>query len=314
MSLWRYLVQMLSTVAIVVGLAATFNWTIDPLSWRPDGRFDIYFANDRAFKAHWIRLYAHEGLLMGSSKVRQIDPETISGPRFFNAGFGLASPEEMLEYLDRYVQSERLLVIGFDFWMMNEPKTLGGSMFTDLNTPPLYGHSPREWFTYLTSLESTAQSLEGVIKSAIGAPGFYSPAGNIIVTAASLAAPSDKLRYERNIKRALDIRFRDFHYSVRRIGVIKAIKDWAEMRHARLLVFLSPLNGDEAAVLRTLPAWSYYDRFRSEMREVFPDLTDFTDDYPGASNYMPDDAFHYRSQVGARMIETVLNRHKEGKP
>lgn len=314
MSLWRYLVQTLSTVAIVVSSAASFNWTIDPLSWRLGGRFDIYFSNDRAFKAHWIRLYPHDGLLMGSSKVRQTDPQAISGPRFFNAAFGLATPEEILEFLNRYAQSERLLVIGFDFWMMNEPKAPGGSMLTDLNTPPFYGHSPREWFAYLTSLESAEQSLGAAIKLTIGAPGFYSPAGNVIVSADSLAAPSNKLRYERNIKLAVDDRFQDFRYSMRRIGVIKAIRDWAVMRRARLLVFLNPLNADEAALLRALPAWSYYDRFRSEMREIFPNLTDFTDDYPEASNYMPNDGFHYRPEVGARMIETVLKRHKEEKP
>ena len=155
MSPVRYLLLMLITSMTVVAAAAAFNLFVDPQAWRPNSDFQIYSTNDRSVKRNIVRKYRHDGLLLGSSKVKRIDPRSLSRPVLFNAAFDGGTPDEFAAYIRDYSQDERLIVLGLDFFMMKEDSGHAPAAdWRSFKEPPFYGHSVKEWISYLCSAES----------------------------------------------------------------------------------------------------------------------------------------------------------------
>lgn len=299
----RYLLQMLTLALALVGALALANLAVDPLAWRPDSHFDLYSTNDRAVKAHRIRLYEHDGILIGSSKVNRIDVNAIAAPRLFNAAFNKGQPEQFLEFLTRYSHKESLVLLGLDFHMIREPQDdFDGHWFEAREQSPLHGHSLRQWLEYLCSLETTGLSAGILANVAMGAPAKYSMAGNAIFE----IDYTNHSAYSWVLERLENGPYQNFRYSVKRVEAIKAIKTWAAAHNVRLLVFLNPINADEASLLRRLAMWPLVLRYRHDMQEIFPELVDFTEAYPDPSNYFPNDPFHYLPQTGVRIVKDVL--------
>jgi hypothetical protein len=302
----RYVVQMLAVAAVLVSAAVVLNASVDPLNWLRASRFGLYFANDRAMKRHWIGAYPHDGILIGSSKVNWIDPRAVGRPRLFNASLNGASPEEMFEFLQEAVTSEKLVLLGLDLFMMNEKQEETENKAADAPVPRIRSRTFSEWYGYLFSLETAGLSLTAVAKAATGAPAHYAPSGNRVMPPGRTAAPPNPVMYADILKVLARQHYGDFRYSERRLGIIAAIKSWADAREIRLVVFLNPINVDEAALLTSLGADRHLARFRADMRTMFPGLVDFTNSYPQASNYFPGDPFHYLPAVGERLLEQVL--------
>ena len=52
--------------------------------------------------------------------------------------------------------------------------------------------------------------------------------------------------------------------------------------------------------------WSDFQRFRTEMREIYPDVVDLTESFPDRAAYFPGDPFHYLPETGVQILRKVL--------
>ena len=156
-------------------------------------------------------------------------------------------------------------------------------------------------------------SVSILLQSRSAAPGYASPAGNQLFNSSELSGPRNASHYSSNLDQ-LSLKFyRNFKYSDRQLHSLQSIKQWAAEHDAELIVFLNPMNADEAKLIQSIPSTSAaLVRFRRDMRALFPDLVDLTEKFPQPSFYFPSDPFHYLPRTGALILERVLSQDRQG--
>jgi hypothetical protein len=110
-----------AALAVLLALGALNAW-FDPFIRLGFNQGSLYTATERDAKPHMIGRYRHNAVLLGSSKMAYVDPDQFSanGYVFFNAAVSGGMPEEMLNFVEHYVRSEKLVVLEVDLFMMNE--------------------------------------------------------------------------------------------------------------------------------------------------------------------------------------------------
>lgn len=295
---------------LLLGLAATmlFNWRIDPHDRFGNNFLGIYVDSDRPSKAKLVKLWPHDALLIGSSKVGFIDPTTLTGRRFFNGSMVAASPEEIYSFLKHHGGQARFVAIGFDLFMFNE--TREKLLTIDRFAPG--SESEIAWYDYLLSLDTGIDSVTNILKRLRGEPPVLMPHGqrnpwHIERADSAFSAPA----FERSLNELRKNHFGDFVYAEERVEWMRRIKALLDERGQEHLIFLNPLNRNVLEMLREIPAGQGLDRLRRDVRAIFPDAVDLTDSRWSADEYFFfADPFHYRPRTGTEFLNHLLTARR----
>lgn len=303
MSNGKYLIfAALTCLAILLG-GVGINWSVDPDNLFGNNWTGIYVDNDRFAKKQLVKSYPHDAILIGSSKVATIDPDDLRGRQYFNASMVGVVPEEFLFFLRDNVENVDLVVMGLDFYMFNERE----SPFVEDKTEIPRGAT--DGLSYVFSANILRAAIDSVYKHLSGVTPLVLNDGQ--------RNPDFKIRadrifnapeYAKILKYLDESHYASFTYSTRRVEVLREIKRLMEQRGTKLIVFINPLNAEVLKLLQNKPEWRAFMRFRQDVATVFPDVRDLSDsDWSAPEKYYFSDPWHYRPDVGADMINSLVN-------
>lgn len=305
----RYLVQVAATALLLVGVIAGVNWVIDPQNVFGNNRLGVYVDQDRPSKARQVREWPHDALLLGSSKVGFINPDTLPGFRFFNAAFVAAAPEEMLSFLRHLGADAKFVAIGFDLYMFN----LSHEPMVEVDRFAPGNYSSQAWHEYLFSIDTFMESIENAFKRLRGEPPVLRPNGQRDPWAIERAdAPFTHPNHERYLNDLRTNHYGNFNYAEARLDHLRQIKALLEERGQAYMVFINPLNRSVLRLLSEIPAGEAYIRFRRDVATIFPDVKDASSG-PWSDDrfFFNHDPFHYRPETGSAFLGQFLRDWSE---
>ncbi len=307
----RYLLFSGLAAGLILALIASFNYVVDPYNLMGNNRTGGYFVLERQVKDA-ILTYQHEGILLGSSKTGYVNPDELSCYRFYNASMRGMVPEEMYFYLKKYLRNEKLVLIGFDFYMFNE-RELPLVRINDWND---LRYAKAE---YLLGAQTVKDSWK-TLKMRFNNQKKYGmkPNGQLDYPGSTEPASAGPKQYEKKynmIIRGLVGNYYDhFSFSQKRMDYVRQIKVLLEERGIPHAVFINPLNTDVLAALQTIKAHSRYLSWRQEMKEIFPKIYDFSEGrYSGREGFYLEDPYHYTQATGRAFLNEIIGDFCVGK-
>ncbi|MDP6390190.1 MAG: hypothetical protein QF654_09875 [Alphaproteobacteria bacterium] len=305
MSHRRYLVGCFVAAVIAGASIALFNWVVDPagvFGHSPDG---IYVFSERPYKMVQVRTYPHRVLLVGSSKSAAFDPATLKQPRVYNASFAVAMPEETLAFIEQRGRDAEIVLIGLDFYMFRgDASTLKRNITLSVEGFPATAK-------YLFSLPMFLDAVQHLFLFAIGRPPLIAPNGhwNLWGREELERAPWEVLDRRRMVMNKLrSDHFADGEFATARLDVLHRMRELLEKRGQAYRVFINPLEACVLKMLAGLPSHAQFERFRKEIRTVFPDVLDYSvSAYSAPRNFYRFDPYHYKTNVATMLIRDVLD-------
>ncbi len=288
-------------LSIVVGCLAIVggvNYWVDPYNEFGRNHIGLYFSSSRQAKTQ-ITKYPHDALLLGSSMVEYIDPADICCYQFYNASFYSAYPEEIFFYLQKYAHQERLVVIGFNFFMFNEHKDplRQWTQWPDHFNPPMeYVFGYQVWQDSLTALNNFHKGLQ---------PSYY-PDGHRVFQG---LFHGEKFNQDLHDQIVAGIKSRDFYnflFSEQRMDYVVRIKQLLQTRGIKTVYFINPLQEEVHRLINDLGLSVRYHQWRERMKQLLPDVVDLSESFLQEQYYTPNDIYHYRPEVGAFFINQML--------
>jgi len=284
---------------------AAFNAFVDPYDFLGNNRTAVYYRNERQIKDIILK-YRHEGVLIGSSKTGYIDPDGLSCYRFYNASMRGMVPEEMYYYLKKYLRDEKLLLIGFDFYMFNEREfpLIRISDWDDLR------YRISEYLLGVHTIDASVKTLQrwrkGEPPDGMKQNGQFAYPG-LASGKTSVDSRQDEKKYNDIIRGLVRHHYGNFSYSHRRMAYVRDLKVFLDSRKIRYAVFINPYNLDVFNALQRLEAYSTFLIWKKEMKEIFPDLYDFSyGPYSGREKFYSDDPYHYTNAAGWEFLNRII--------
>jgi hypothetical protein len=302
----RYLIFSGIVVGVLLILVAAFNYIVDPYNLLGNNRTGVYFWNERQIKDS-ILTYDHQAVLMGSSKTGYVNPDGLSCYRFYNASIRGAVPEEMFFYLKKYLRNEKLVLIGFDFYMFNEREfpLIKISDWNDVR------YTLAEYLFGVHTVEASFKTLqkwknrEPII--GMKANGQFAYPGSTQAASAD-DAPQYKKKYNDIIKGVAKHHYGSFSFSGRRMAYVREIKKLLEEKGIPYAVFINPENLDVYDALQQLEAYSLFVSWKQEMKTIFPDIYDYSvSRYSARDGFYRDDPYHYTNATGKAFLNEIIN-------
>ncbi len=336
--MWKAILYTVGVVILSLSAAAGAAFTV--VTRDPEGRLDLErlaYAPETISKPILMRLQPHNALLLGSSRVMEIEPEAVHGVQAFNAGFGGATPERIRDFLTAYAEPGTVVVLAFDFFMMNEANTplepnyfessgrdstllaLAGDRL--LRTPQQ--HQVLEQREYVFNLGTLARALAGQTP---GPPEGREP--HPLIHLDGQIYNEDKLAYnalcvdnppgcagvyQQLYDQAVQGHFGRYVYSEQRVHTFREIRRLLSERRLPYVVLIAPEHRDFLPVLGRADLAPQWARFRSDVSASFENVCDFSDgSFADPSLYYTFDPFHYLPETGALMVNQCLQRHGVG--
>lgn len=307
----RFLLFWAASVAVMLLGIGVFNAWVDPLGRLGRNTLGIYHSAEFEYKVTRLPAAVFDGVLIGSSKIANIDPEWISRKKLFNAAFSGALPEEMFLFLraNREHLRGKFVVIGFDFFMFNErTKSKRGA---ELISP-----SGTDILSYLLSMRSSYFSLQTLLKYARGERAKIKVNGaryinDLIEEDQSLTAPD----YGEKIPAILRSLYGQYDFSYRRVGRMHALRQLLERYGIAYKVILNPQNKVLIAALEGAGLRDAFDTYRGELRSVFPDLIDLSQsELSMPEHFFHQSPFYFRPAVMRDMVGRALQAMDDAGP
>jgi hypothetical protein len=303
----RYLIASITTIGLMLAIIMAITITADPFHYFGTNWTGDYAGGERQLKLRNQRRYPHEGLLLGNSKVGYIDPTSLAGPRFFNAAFAGALPEEIYYYLRQSLDRQKLVVIGFDLEMFNEG---------------IYPYRSEQEFTAQTELSSIDQligwpvlrlSIKSLYRFLSGTPSHTNPNGM-----ANLREAFDRDRQMeavRNDPRAIKPQlvvaynnlYRGFRFSKKRLRILQSIRMLLDEHNIKHVVLINPISHHVMGLIKAHNLGAALDRVRGELRRSFINMHDFSRvalDRP--ATFFSFDPVHYKPSLGKELLNRAL--------
>jgi hypothetical protein len=309
----RYVTICVAATLTILMCVGSVNAWFDPFVRLGLNTGAVYSSTERDAKPHMIGRYPHNAVLLGSSKMAYVDPDQISahGYRFFNAAISGGRPEEFLNFVERYVHSEKLIVLEVDLFMMNEAATA----FPRRAETFRQGTFRQEFARLLDYLLSWRVGLKSYESWKLEAHHSYAPylkasggrnAVEDLKASNALSAP--------DYAHALDVlklgAYGNFKYSEQRVEDLRRLRKILDDRGITCVAIMPPTNTHVRDLINSLPeARSALDRFRSDMKLVFPDIIDYSTQYSEDKYYFRHDPFHFLPVTGASFVVDALTRH-----
>jgi hypothetical protein len=318
---WRSLAVALIAAAALIAVCGAINWLVDPFNRLGRNQLGVYSSSERDAKPQMIRRYPHDGIIIGTSRVANIDPLLIHGYTLFDAAFSDAMPEEILNFLRVFAVGQKLVIIGLDFLMFNERESpLNFSTFRDLT--PINAELAAPTFKtvkrardYLLSWNVFVSSLKTILANTTvrREPPFLLPAGNRNFQSKNYSGPvidySETLNYWRTHT------LFDFRYSQERLEILRSIKALLQERKIPYIIFINPENERLMDLIRTVGLYPLNLRFRRDVRDIFPDLVDLSESkWKAVDYYRKKDPGHYFPEIGAEMVNEMIAARPDLRP
>lgn len=306
MGVRKYIFILFSTALLGAGLLGAFNWHVDPASYFGRNPYGLYhYETLPVFKSRMIGRDRYDSVLVGSSKVDIIPPETAArwGLKMFNGGILGVHPEEILYYLRTVASSQKTIIAGFDFYMSN-----GGCK--PFKEPDFADHSLTNFLRYTLSTRVTRYSFQSLKWNRRGRLSRNWPTGNMDMTDLErINAEGRRPDYAKYLGKLKRITFCKYRYSSERMQVIGKIATEAKQRGARLVTFLNPVNPAFFNMFKELGIEKDFHRWRREMKEMIPGIIDLTDaPFSKAENFYWNDPAHFTLSTGKKLLELVLRQ------
>lgn len=312
----RFVYSFLCGVISILSLIAGYNYITDTSGiYNTDfsvrrNEPDQHFVKIRYLLGYPNRYNAY---CFGSSRVGNIDLQQIhDGNRYYNMTYSEGLPQEWLQDIKMMLEhdvtiSEIMLGID-DFSFRIAPKTHE----TQSLRVPYHENNLRTYVSFLLHAPSRPDvvdekgSIYDIYNS--GRP-LHSQADEFIEAHVDEHVNDSKFDLDENLLRKS--KKRDSAYMAETIAAIQEIKEIADIKGIKLIVFVNPMN--QKAYLQ-----SNIDDF-NEFKRQLADVTDYYD-FSGLNeitmnNYNYYEASHYRPLVGDKMIEVMFrekNHRNEG--
>lgn len=301
----RYFTVIAAAAVVTIGAVMATNFFIDPYDRLGNNRIGHYLEDDRSAKVKQVKVYPHDSLLLGSSKVGFIDPTALGTERrFYNAGFVGVMPEELLSFLRHHGAKNELVVLGLDLYMFNLTFTamLREDRFADL--------SGEQGWTYLASVDTLSASVDTVWRRLSGEPPGLERHGQRNPWRINRAdAPFTTPSHAKVLGNLRSQHYGDFVFAEERLAVLREIRALLVERKQAHIVFLNPVHREELALLREIPAGEGLNRLRREIQEIFPLAVDLSDGpWSGDEAFFNSDPFHYRPETGNAFMRELLKQ------
>ncbi len=339
----RYSIAVLIGAIAILSSSAFLVWVSDPFKRLATSDHDKAFCNKLALggttawflKSIIFREQKYDAIIVGSSKILYIDPSLYKYYRFVNGGVGGTTPESMFELLDAFASEINVVVLALDFYMFNEARfpyatdeqiaevrahfrdvpTLNEKSYSYIKN--LVRTSVKN-LPYLLSLNAAAEAVQQVGKSKILGKRFLMPRGNLDISDWTNEMSKREKAGTRHIERALydsqmkvlrTDHYTPYVFSERRIEVLKKIRDLMAKRGITLIVQMNPVHAEDKQLIDSLRITADFERYRSIVREVFPDAADFSGSMYADPKYFFDwDPIHFLPSTGAMLVNQELEK------
>ncbi len=283
------------------------NWWVDPFNELGKNKIGLYFSTERQEHKKILEI-EHDAVLLGSSRINRISVTNLHGYHFYNAAFSNALPEEIYLFLKKYLRNEKLVVIGLDFFVFN--KTAFPVLELQDWPDHFYGV-----FEYLTSLNVFKSSLIALCK-------YYKvidnkPVPQVQENFVKYDIYGQNLEFKTEdpyFNKSCDIfyshlahyYFRRFVLSEERLNYYQKIKELLEERKVKYIVFFNPESTETERLYKFTGTYTKFLWWKKEVKRIFPSVKDFsTGQYTASRYYFPEDAFHFKAEVGENIINEL---------
>lgn len=295
-----------SALFILIPVAA-LNILVDPYGIHSNSMGLNFAGSERVFKIFAVRRVPHDGLLLGSSRMSYVDPAIIPRARLFNSAFSQASLVEMLTYLRRWAGQPDVVIIGLDFYMMNESEDAPGYVSVlDKSVMSIVVDHALSW-------EAAHRSVEALIARAHGErPALQANGARDAMVRnaekALLSAEGQAAEYRESINWPARSAYLRYRYAPSRTQILRQIAQHLENAKIRYAVVLGPVNREfKETAIDANGLSDTFERWRNDMRDIFPNLHDFSYQYTDPSYFFPYDAGHFTPETGKLILEPILD-------
>lgn len=289
-------------LCVVLGGVATVNALIDPLNRLGFNRLGIFHSAEFEYKLARLPVAKFDAILIGASTIANINPDQFTETVIFNAGFSGALPEEMALFIraNKVYLKGKLVIMGLDFFMFNErnKSSRGGSLVSP---------SVDAMLKYMVSLKTMYLSTQTVMEYAKGRPPRIMGNGarridDLLAGDRAYDTPHYGEHTE-NIVRAL---LTQYEFSSRRIAELDGLRDWARSEGIGLQVMTNPQNHEVTHAMRQAGYDASYMLYKSELRRVFPDMLDYSDEFSGDSYFFRTNSMYFNEATMRLMVDRAL--------
>jgi hypothetical protein len=210
---------------------------------------------------------------------------------FNEARFGYATDEQLAEVRDRYASTDR-------------SSAAAGFL-----------RSVKEDVPYLLSLKVFGQALVAQTKAGGRTP-LLMPRGNLNISdwldemskrERSGTRHIDRDHYDSQLHVLLTQHYTPYVFSDRRVHDLEKIRDLMAQRGIPVVALIDPVNEEDMALIDSLPAKADFERYRQEVKRVFPDAADFSGpEYADPKYYFDWDPVHFLPSTGAMLVNQEL--------
>jgi len=303
----RFVLKVFAFLVALLGGVAGFNWYVDPYGYFLRFPFGLYEDTTfRHIKARVLLRDRPEAVLFGASTAVQINPDDAPGCKIYNASFNGARPTEELYVIRNFLPPNKLVIIGLDLFAFNRSTE-------ESHLHPDFGrYTPDKLASYLLSMEGTEKSVKTIkLKRRGSRPEMLMPNGqrevaSLIEANARIPAydAADELTYLRTNL------YVDWQYNSDRIETLRRIRDELQSRGTKVAVYISPMGQPLLDMLTQLGVLADLERFRRDVRSVFPDAVDFNErDLAAKELYYKHDPLHFLPAVGGQLLRDTLAAH-----
>ena len=298
----RFLVVFGSTALGGILAIGALNLFIDPYDRFGFNRLGTFISADREYKSTEMVRFKPEAVLMGNSRAAIINVGKLGEPGFFNAAFAGASAEEMEFFIDRYMHTQKLVVLSLDMFSFGPLKEAVSNPFQPMTI--------RRTLEYTLSMKSTEYSVRTLTSALAGLPRDYSPDGTF--REGNWAANADSADDETVHRKEQELadEWAAYKFDPARMQAMRDIRRTLEQRGIPLLVYLPPIDARVWQKVKGTTGYEEMLRTRTAIEEIFPETVDLTEsEYSAPEGFFRNDPMHFRSAVGERLLrERVLKK------
>ena len=282
------LLQFILTAAAILVAVVSINYFVDPFGYSGRNRIGYFMDSEREMKSGILASRPFDGIFLGSSKVTYFNPDSYHEFRMFNAGFGAALPEEILYLLRDTKPRVDFILLEINLFMFNE------HTFPYVKENDFPRHGVMERLGYLLSLDMLGYSCSAMDKYLKGGRPNYRVNGSRF--ASNDSNVRDVARHAQ-LFRTLATNHYNFGQnglSLRRIRDLQEIRDWAQRRNVRLVVWINPYQQEVLDLVVNSAAGKRFVEFKQMAKSVFPDVIDLSAALP-EDKYYPSFVFKLKA-------------------
>ena len=290
----RFSKILLGVCGLLCGALALLNYRVDPYNQYGTNTLGTYTTHDRKSKATDVLRFEHDAIILGNSREGMIPPRALDGFRFFNAAFGGGTAEEIYYFIEHFVKTEKLVLLGIDYGQGDPPQPQGD----------LYAPKPLSYYASdLLSLKTTEESVKTITHSLAGKKPSFERDG-------TFNAEGWFKKYDVEIPNRAELQLEamklacDAYENTEPVGLLyyKKIAQLLEDRKIPCVVYIPPLPAPVATYLTRSPRPSFAN-WERKITHIFPNIVSLALTPHGhTDNFFRSDLEHLKPDASAKIL------------